>query len=82
MKRGPIDFYRGVQRARIPMVDADNGHEIFWAIQQLPTPYLRQASGHRLSGASKTQKTTPTIRAVQVGTVELGRRVASITTEA
>lgn len=42
LKRGPIEVYEGLQRARIPMVDAAAGHEIFWAIQRIATPYLPQ----------------------------------------
>ena len=37
LKRGPIEVYRGLEAARIPMVDVAGGQEIDWAIQQLPS---------------------------------------------
>ncbi len=40
LKKGPIEYYEGLQRARIPMVDAATGFEINWAVEQIPTPYL------------------------------------------
>ncbi len=40
LQRGPIEAWDGLQRARIPMVDATTGHEMSWAIQQLPAEGL------------------------------------------
>jgi hypothetical protein len=37
LKRGPIEVYDGLQRARIPMVAAADGHEVNWAIKHLPS---------------------------------------------
>ena len=37
LKRGPIEVYRGLGAARIPMVDVAGSQEIDWAIQQLPS---------------------------------------------
>lgn len=42
LKRGPIEVYPGLQRARIPMIDAEQRREIHWAIEHLPTPIQRQ----------------------------------------
>ncbi len=35
--RGPIEVLDGLQQARIPMVAADTGREMNWAIEHLPT---------------------------------------------
>jgi hypothetical protein len=37
LKRGPIEVYEGLQRARIPMVDAAAGQEINWGIEHVPS---------------------------------------------
>jgi radical SAM superfamily enzyme YgiQ (UPF0313 family) len=37
LRRGPIETYHGLQAARIPMVAATTGHEINWAIEQIPS---------------------------------------------
>jgi hypothetical protein len=37
LKRGPIEVYPGLQRARIPMRDATSGQEINWSIEHLPS---------------------------------------------
>jgi hypothetical protein len=37
LKRGPIDAYDGLCRARIPMIDATSGNEINWAIEHIPS---------------------------------------------
>ena len=42
LKRGPIEVYPGLQKARIPMVDAASGQEINWAIEHLPSLKLAQ----------------------------------------
>lgn len=36
LKRGPIEVYRGLAPARIPMIAADTGKEVNWAIECLP----------------------------------------------
>lgn len=37
LKRGPIEVYPGLQKARIPMIDAATGREISWAIERIPS---------------------------------------------
>jgi len=37
LKRGPIEPYDGLCRARIPMIDAASGDEINWAIEHIPS---------------------------------------------
>ncbi len=37
LKRGPIEAYSGLEKARIPMIDAVTGREINWAIEHLPS---------------------------------------------
>jgi hypothetical protein len=40
MKRGPIEKWAGLQPARIPMIDAETGLEINWAIEHKPSSAL------------------------------------------
>lgn len=42
LKRGPIVPWDGLQPPRIPMIDAETGMEINWAIKRPPTPGLPQ----------------------------------------
>lgn len=44
LKKGPIEKWEGLQQARIPMVDAREGHEIIWAIKHLPSAGLAASS--------------------------------------
>ena len=37
LKRGPIEVWDGLQEARIPLVDAQTGQEMNWAIEFLPS---------------------------------------------
>jgi radical SAM superfamily enzyme YgiQ (UPF0313 family) len=37
LKRGPIQPYSGLAPARIPMIDANSGQEINWAVEHVPT---------------------------------------------
>jgi hypothetical protein len=37
LKRGPIEAYRGLAPARIPMIDSASGNEINWAIGNVPS---------------------------------------------
>ena len=37
LRRGPIEVYRGLEAARIPMVDAASGQEVDWAVKQIPS---------------------------------------------
>ena len=37
LKRGPIEPYTGLCRARIPMIDAASGSETGWAIEHIPS---------------------------------------------
>lgn len=37
LKRGPIEVWNGLQHARIPLLDAQTGKEINWAIEYLPS---------------------------------------------
>jgi len=61
LKRGPIEVYDGLTRARIPMIDSSTGDEVSWAIEHLPTPYLRQSQRAPISGVVPA-KTTRTVR--------------------
>jgi hypothetical protein len=36
LKRGPIEPYSGLTATRIPMIDANSGQEINWAIEHVP----------------------------------------------
>ena len=40
LKRGPIEFWDGVQPARIPMVDVVTGREVHWSMKQVPSTQL------------------------------------------
>lgn len=40
LKRGPIEVWDGLQKARIPMIDAITRQEINWAIEHLPSSIL------------------------------------------
>ncbi|UCD30295.1 MAG: radical SAM protein, partial [Planctomycetota bacterium] len=40
LKRGPIEVWDGLQPARIPMIDAQTGKEMNWAIERPPSPHL------------------------------------------
>lgn len=42
LRRGPIEPWRGLQPARIPMIDSLTRAEMSWAIERLPTPDLQQ----------------------------------------
>jgi hypothetical protein len=53
LKRGPIEVYPGLQKARIPMVDAASGQEVNWAIEHLPS--LGQAPRRPLSPPKATR---------------------------
>ena len=82
IRRGPVEVYDGLARARIPLVDAAAGHEIFWAIEQLPAPYLPQAEVSRptqsVSGKiTKTKRTVSVPGPVQIQSLQVaGKRVA------
>ena len=57
LKHGPIERYPGLPPARIPMVDADSGEEINWAIKHAPLPperadMARAAATHQGSRAT------------------------------
>ncbi len=47
LKKGPIEFWDGLQPARIPMVDAHTGEQINWAIEQLPVPEVDELHTQR-----------------------------------
>ena len=51
LKRGPIEVYRGLQKARIPMIDAATGREISWAIERILS--LKQPPRPRPSALDK-----------------------------
>lgn len=61
IRRGPITRYPGLVRARIPLVDAHGGYEVFWAIENVPAPYLPQADHHVPSNATGMRKRTRTL---------------------
>jgi len=44
LKRGPIETYNGLTPARIPMIDAESGGEIDWAVGQIPSIDAPQAA--------------------------------------
>jgi len=45
LRREPIKAWEGLQRARIPMADAQTGREINWAVKHIPTRNLPDALG-------------------------------------
>jgi hypothetical protein len=59
--RGPIERYAGLERARIPMVDARSGAEINWSLEHVPTLPARAPRPaplsvvHELVGAGVTR---------------------------
>jgi hypothetical protein len=68
LKRGPIEPYDGLQRARIPMVSARDGREIFWAIEQVPAtdlPAPRLPKPADSDGRASSPEVTPQ----RIGTV-------------
>lgn len=66
VRRGPITQYSGLVQARIPLVDAHAGHQVFWAIEQLPAAYLPQHNSQKPSNAAATRKSTRTLSADRV----------------
>ncbi len=40
LKHGPIETYKGLERAKIPMICVESGEEISWAVEKVPTPDL------------------------------------------
>ena len=60
IKRGKIQYYTGLIPARIPLVDAHDGHQVFWAIEQTPADYLPQNNSQKPANASLSAKTTRT----------------------
>ena len=70
LKRGPIEVYGGLERARIPMIDAVSGEEIDWAIEHVPSHAGR-------SPARRAPETTAShLVAIGVGDVSRGKREA------
>ena len=65
LKRGPIEAWDGLQPARIPMIDAETGTEINWAIRRPPTPHLPQ----RLETARMTMGTRTPVKPAPVAEV-------------
>ncbi|MFQ5411858.1 MAG: B12-binding domain-containing radical SAM protein [Phycisphaerae bacterium] len=53
LKRGPIEFWDGLQPARIPMVDAATGREINWAIEHVQSDVARPGPGIPAQAASE-----------------------------
>lgn len=37
LQRGPIEFFQGLERARIPMMDSTSGQEVDWALENIPS---------------------------------------------
>jgi len=72
IRRGPNTRYPGLMPARIPLVDAHAGHEVFWAIEHLPSPHLPQADHHVPSNATGVRKRTRTLAAVSAGAANDG----------
>jgi radical SAM superfamily enzyme YgiQ (UPF0313 family) len=48
--RGPIEVWKGLQPARIPMVDARTGEQINWAIEHTPSPIQTAIRAQTRSG--------------------------------
>jgi hypothetical protein len=67
LRKGPIEKYEGLVPARIPLVDAAEGHQIFWSVEQVPAAYLPQASDKLPSSASSLRKITQTVRGTPPG---------------
>lgn len=61
IRNGQIRRYPGLITARIPLVDAREGHEIFWSIEQVPAAYLPQRDDHKPSNATGARKRTQTL---------------------
>lgn len=47
LRKGPIEYWDGLQPARIPMIDVNSGEQINWAIEQLPVPEVDQLVARR-----------------------------------
>ncbi len=62
IRRGPIECYAGIIPARIPLVDAHGGHQVYWSIQQTPSDYLPQQDGQKPTNAAASPKTTRTLK--------------------
>lgn len=65
LKRGPIDVYRGLQTARIPMIDASSGEETNWGIEHVPSlehPPELPAAPVEICDARRTADAACTIR--------------------
>lgn len=75
--RGPIGVWRGLQPARIPMIDAASGEEINWGIEQ--TPQLSPA--RTLSGAATAASHVPLKMILPAGTANPAKRSAVVTRE-
>lgn len=75
IKKGPIEVFRGLQQARIPLVDAKEGHEIFWSIKQIPAPYLPQKEGQQPSSSqASNSKVTQTVKTTQISKIQIAGR--------
>ncbi len=46
LKQGPIEVYSALEHARIPMIDAQTGRQVQWAIETIPTPDLITNKSH------------------------------------
>jgi len=78
IQKGPIEVYQGLMPARIPLVDAQKGHEIFWAVKQIPASYLPQEEGQEPSSSqSALSKVTRTVT-TQISSVNVGGRPVPI----
>ncbi|TWT45300.1 Radical SAM superfamily protein [Phycisphaerae bacterium RAS1] len=55
LRRGPIDMYRGLEAARIPMLDVHSGEEINWAIEHLPT-FTHESASRRGAAPSRAPR--------------------------
>jgi hypothetical protein len=53
LRRGPIEAYRGLAAARIPMIDAASGRELHWAIEHQLT---QNASRGRRTGRCEDER--------------------------
>ena len=45
LRRGPVEVHDGLATARIPMMDAESGREINWAIEHVPSGRLQRRIG-------------------------------------
>jgi hypothetical protein len=59
LKQGPVEVWDGLQKARIPMVDATTGQQMNWAIEHLPIADLTEGPGRPGEPVLTAEQTSP-----------------------